>query len=174
MQIIHLGHNNLQYNYTIGGKNLKKTEFEKDLGVHIHESLTLSFHIAEVVKKANQVLGQLLRAVSYRDKWVFVRLYKQQVRCHLEYAVQCWNPWLKQDINLPEGVQKRAVRSIQGLHGSYDEKLQQINLPSLVGRRLRGDMIQTYKIVNRIDEVEPATWFEIDGDTTSNTINHEY
>ena len=61
-KVIHLGHN-LQYNYTIGGKNLKKTEFEKDHGVHIHESSAPNFHIAEVAKKANQVLGQLLRAV---------------------------------------------------------------------------------------------------------------
>ena len=83
---------------------------------------------------------------------------------------------MKQDINLLEGVQKRAVRSVQGLHGSYEEKLQQINLPSLVDRRLRGDMIQTYKIVNRIDEVEPGTWFEIAGDTqrpTRSTTNIE-
>ena len=57
-----------------------KTEFENDLGIHIHESLTPNFHVAEVVKKANQVLGQLLRAVSNWDKWVFVRLYKQQER----------------------------------------------------------------------------------------------
>ena len=166
-KVIHLGHNNLQYNYTIKRKNLKKTEFEK----------TLEYIFTnQVVKKANQVLRQLLRAVSYRGKWVFVRLYKQQVRCHLEYAVQCWNLWLKQDINLLEGVQKRAVRSIQGLHGSYEEKLQHINLPSRVDRRLRGDMIQTYKIVNRIDEVEPSTWFEIAGDTrrpTRSTTNIE-
>ena len=64
-----------------------------------------------------------------------------------------------------EGVQKRAVKCIQGLHGSYEEKLKQIKLPSLVDRRLRGDLIQTFKIVNQIDDVDPSTWFHLANDS---------
>ena len=164
-KIIHLGANNINYNYTMGGQLLKKDDHEKDLGFHIHKSLTPSMHIAAAVKKANQVLGQILRSVSYRDKVNFLRLYTQRVRCHLEHVVQCWNPWLKKDIDLIENVQKRAVRCIQGLHGSYEDKLKQINLPSLVERRHRGDMIQTFKIVNQIDDVDPHTWFHFANDS---------
>ena len=102
-----------------------------------------------------------------------MKLYKERVQCHLEYAVQCWNPWLKKDIDLLENVQKRAVRCVQGLHGSYEDKLAQINLPTLVQRRLRGDLIQTFKIVNHIDDVNPNTWFSFMSDcertTRSNT-----
>ncbi len=159
-KIIHLGANNMKFDYSMGGEYLKKADYEKDLGLYVHESLTPSLHIAEAVKKANQVLGQILRSVTYRDKVHFVKLYTQRVRCHLEHVVQCWNPWLKKDIELIEGVQKRAVRCIHGLHGSYEEKLQQINLTSLVTRRLRGDLIQTYKIVNKVDNVDPNTWFQ--------------
>ena len=36
--------------------------------------------------KANLVLGQLSRAVTYRDKTTFIRLYQVYVRPHLEYA----------------------------------------------------------------------------------------
>ena len=143
----------------MGGTELIKAESEKDLGVHIHQSLTPSVHIAEAVKTANKKLGQLLRSVSYRDKITFVKLYIQHVRCHLEYAVQSWNPWLRKDIDLLESVQRRAVRCIQGLHGSYEEKLKQVNLTTLTERRKRGDMIQTFKIVNQIDNVRPCTWF---------------
>ena len=67
---------------------------------------------------------------------------------------------MKRDVELLENVQKRAVRCIQGLHGTYEEKLKQINLPLLVDRRLRGDLIQTYKIVHTVDDVDPATWFK--------------
>ena len=147
----------MKFDYSMGGQYLKKADHEKDLGLYVHESLTPSLHIAEAVKKANQVLGQILRSVTYRDKVHFVKLYTQRVRCHLEHVVQCWNPWLKKDIELIERVQKRAVRCIHGLHGSYEEKLQQINLTSLVTRRLRGDLIQTYKIVNKVDNVDPNT-----------------
>ena len=159
-KIIHLGKDNLKFDYTLRGTPLIKADSEKDLGVYLDNSLTPSKHIAEAVKKANKMLGQLLRTISYRDRVHFLKLYKQHVRCHLEYAVQAWNPWLKKDTDLMESVQKRAVRCIKGLHGSYEEKLIQLNLPSLVERRKRGDMIQTYKIIHQIDKVDPKTWFQ--------------
>ena len=90
-----------------------------------------SMQVAEVAKKANQALGQLLRAITYRDKIHFVNLYKERVRCHLEYCVQAWNPWSQHDIDLLENVQKRAVGSVAGLHGSYEDKLKQVGLTTL-------------------------------------------
>lgn len=159
-KVMHIGLNNNQHKYYMDGQQLKVTESEKDIGVHIHSSLKPSLQVAEAAKKANQVLGQLLRSVSYRDKFHFVRLYKQRVRCHLEFAVQAWSPWLQQDIKLLEDVQKRAVRNICGLTGSYEEKLKQIDLSALVERRVRGDMIQTFKIMNNIDDVNSNVWFK--------------
>ena len=164
-KVIHIGGNSLRYDYKLGPDSLIKVDSEKDLGVYIHETLCPSIHIAEAVKTANKKLGQLIRTLSYRDRFNFVTLYKSHVRCHLEYCVQAWSPWLKKDIELLEAVQKRAVRCIQGLSGNYEEKLQQIGLPTLVDRRNRGDMIQTFKIVNQIDNVDPNTWFQFQSDT---------
>lgn len=158
-KVMHIGLNNKQHKYYMDGHQLKVTESEKDIGVYIHNSLKPSVQVAEAAKKANQVLGQLLRSVSYRDKFHFVRLYKQRVRCHLELAVQAWSPWLQQDIKLLEDVQKRAVRNVCGLTGSYEEKLNQIGLTPLVDRRIRGDMLQTFKIMNNIDDVDSNVWF---------------
>ena len=118
-----------------------------------------SLQVAEAVKKANKALGQLLKCISYRDKVHYINLYKQHVRCHLEFASQAWNPWLKQDIDLLEGVQKRAIKYCKGLHGCYEDKLQQVKLTSLFQRCNRGDMLQTYKILNKIDDVDYHTWF---------------
>ena len=109
--------------------------------------------------KGNQVLGQLLQTFTYRDRHTFVRLYQQYVRPHLEYCVQAWSPWLQQDIDLLENVQRRAVRSISGLSGSYEEKLKELKMYSLKDRRTRGDMIETYKIVHRIEDVDPSAYF---------------
>ena len=68
----------------------------------------------------------LKRNLSFRDKYNFIKLYKTYVRCHLEYAVQAWNPWLIQDIKNIEAVQKRAVNSCHDLHRTYAEKLQAV------------------------------------------------
>ena len=70
---------------------------EKDFGVVIHNSLKTSIQCAKATGKANLVLGQLSRAVTYRDKDTFVKLYKVYVRPHLEYTVQSWCPWSSTD-----------------------------------------------------------------------------
>ena len=82
------------------------------------------------------------------------------VRPRLEYAVALWNPSLKKDINMIESVQRRATKMVPGLHNlSYPERLGKLDLPSLEFRRLRGDMVETYKIVNGLYDVEATDFF---------------
>jgi hypothetical protein len=157
--VMHMGNNNIRYAYYMNGVQMQTTECEKDIGVYMHASLKPSVQIAECVKKANRALGMLLRCYTFRDRVHYIRLYKQYVRCHLEGAVQAWNPWLVQDIENIEGVQKRAINKCRGLQGSYADKLKALGLTSLFERRIRGDMLQTYKIINRIDDVDYQTWF---------------
>ena len=58
-----------------------------------------------------------------------------------------------------ENVQKRAIKAVSGLSGSYEDKLVTLHLQTLVDRRLRGDMIETFKIIKGIDNVDPAKYF---------------
>ena len=82
------------------------------------------------------VLGQITRTFQYRDKHVFLQLYKQYVRPHLEFSVQAWNPWLVGDIELLEKVQRRAVSFVQGLKSKeYEGRLKEVCLLSLEERR---------------------------------------
>ena len=162
--VIHMGKSNPKFPYNINGVPMVVVEEEKDLGVLVHQSCTPSSQVAKAAKKANSVLGQLLRAFSYRDKVTYVNLYKQFVRPHLQYAVQSWCPWLQKDKDLLEDVQKRAVRAVSGIVGSYEDKLRLLKLPSLTSRRVRGDMIQTFKIVNRLDNVDPNNYFQFAAD----------
>ena len=58
----------------------------------------------------------------------------------------------------------RAVDFVSGLKGStYEEKLKELNLQTLENRRIRADMIQTFKIVNGFDNVDKNTWFKFVG-----------
>ena len=94
-----------------------------------------------------QVLGQMSRSFHYRDKYTWIRLYKVDVRPHLEYAVQAWSPWRRENIDKIENVQRKALKMTSGLKGqTYEQRLLVVNLTPLEDRRLRGDLIQTWKI----------------------------
>ena len=47
---------------------------------------------------------------------------------------------------------------------SYKEKLRELNVLSLEDMRENKNMIQVYKILYRVDNVENTTWFNIMGD----------
>ena len=168
-KIIHMGNKNSNYKYRMGGRVLDVVDSEKDVGVTIHKSLKPSLQCARTATKANLVLGQLARAVTYRDRTTFIRLYQMYVRPHLEYAVQSWCPWNVADKEILEKVQRRAVNMVSNLRGrTYEEKLSELGMVTLETRRRRGDMIQTFKILSEIDHVQPETWF-----TLGNTLVRE-
>ena len=61
-----------------------------------------------------------------------------------------------------EKVQKRLVRSLSDNKGdSYEERLENIGLPSLQERRHRGDMIQVFKAVKGFSRVNAGEWFDL-------------
>ena len=63
-------------------------------------------------KKANESRLTSCRTFVNRDSKIILKLYQSLVRPKLEYCVQAWRLYLKQDIDLLEKVQKRATRLI--------------------------------------------------------------
>ena len=88
---------------------------------------------------------------------------------NLEYCIQAWSPYLKKDINKLEKVQRRATKLIPRARLSrlqYEERLKRLRLYPLEQRRLRGDLIETYKILTGKENVNPDLFFK--RATTSN------
>ena len=107
-----MGRKNPEFEYNWGNGVLEVSEEEKDVGVIVTNSLKPSLQCAKAAKKANQVLGQMSRGITYRDKYTFTRLYKVYVRPHLQYCSSAWSPYSVADKELLEQVQKRAVEII--------------------------------------------------------------
>ena len=128
---------------------LQSVNSEKDIGIIIDNKLKFSDHITEKVNKANRMIGLIRRTFATLDKNMFLKLYVTLIRPILEYANQVWNPYYKKDIDMLENVQRRATKMIPGLRNKpYEERLKELNLPSLAYRRSRGDMIETFKIIS--------------------------
>jgi hypothetical protein len=167
--VVHAGNKNHQFGYLWGGGDLVVAEAEKDVGVMVTSNLKPSVQCANAAKKANMVLGQIARGVTFRDRTTFMRLYQVFVLPHLSYAVQAWAPFYKADKELLEKVQRRAVMMVTNIRGSYEERLNILKMRTLEERRLRGDLIETYKILTGKSNVDPQTWFSFASDTDMRT-----
>jgi hypothetical protein len=84
------------------------------------------------------------------------------VRTHLDYACSVWAPYKKKYIEKIESVQKRATKQIPGFNNlSYPEILKKLKLPTMTYRRIKGDMIETYKIINEKYDSEASSFLKL-------------
>ena len=143
--------------YHLGNDDLKNVDEVKDLGVTVDGKLKFESHISGKVNKANQLWGAIKKAFKHMNSDIFKKLFCAHIRPHIEYAVQFWAPYLRKSINQIESVQRRATKNIPGFQNhSYKERLQLLDIPTLAYRRLRGSMIEVYKMINVYDpEVTP-------------------
>ena len=176
-KVMHLGRNNPKYDYTISdGTNthtLEETVCEKDLGVHVDNVLSFDSHISLTAKKARKSAGMLLRAIEFKTPFILVPLFKSLVRPILEYANTVWSPHKRKHIDLLEKVQRSFTKRVIGMYDlEYSQRLERLGLPSLEYRRMRGDLIETYKVLHEI--YDPITTRELLSLNTSNTRGHNF
>ena len=135
--------------YNMQGTIISSNDTIKDLGIHIDNNLKFHFHTASVISKANRTLSIIHKSFHFTDNHMFVNLYKSLVRPIIEYGNIIWGPYFTVDQQNIEKVQRRATRILTNLHdNSYSERLHILGLLTLKYRRLRGDMILLYQLVN--------------------------
>ena len=163
--VMHYGHQPTQNTYRMSEegsyRDLGVMEEEKDLGVKFDPTLKFSKHAAMVANKANRMVGIIRRTFDFLDEGMLKTLFKSLVRPHLEYGNCFWSPFLQKDIVLIERVQRRATKILPNLKElEYAERLRHLNLPTLAYRRVRGDLIQMYKIVHGLNDIRQEALFE--------------
>ena len=159
---MHIGSRNQKVDYKLNEKTLKKTELEKDLGVFISHDLKPSQHVSKVAAKANKIVGLMKKNFDYLDAETILSIHCAIIRPILEYAVQSWCPYLQKDIDELEKVQHRVTKLVPGLYDwSYEDRCRELKLPTLQQRRLRGDLIETYKILNGYEGSDYNKFFKL-------------
>ena len=149
---IHIGQGNMDEEYKMGDAVLGRTTQEKDLGVTFSADMKVSEQCGTAASKGNQILWLIRRTIMYKEKQLIVPLYKAIVRPHLEYCIQAYR---KKDIDKLERIQRRATKMIPQLRDlSYESHLLQCGLTTLETKRLRGDQIEVFKIVNGYEDVD--------------------
>ena len=155
-KIMSFGKKHPCYEYTMYTEDrsvvpLSRVQDEKDVGVTFEEDMTFRKDITSRVVKANTIMGIIRRTYTHLDLDSFKLLFKALVRPHLEYGAPIWYPHLKYLITEVEKVQRRATKHVPALRNlTYENRLKKLSLPTLRFRRLRGDMIEVYKLLHGI------------------------
>lgn len=148
--------------YSLGTSGiLERVIHFKDLGVVFDSELSFDRHIADITKRAYNMLGFIVRnSGSFNNLSTIKSLYFAYVRSILEYSSIVWCPYY--------GIHKHALESIQRkflkflhfrAHRVYpprgycnDLLLREFGVDSLEKRRILASLVFLVKLVNdRID-----------------------
>jgi len=114
-KVLHMGWDNLWYQYGLEDDGIESSPAKKDMGVLVDEKLNIRQQCVLAAQKANHILGCIKRRVASRARVVILPLNFALVRPHLEYCVQLWSPQHKKDMDLLKRVQRRATKMIGGM-----------------------------------------------------------
>ena len=171
--VLHIGKKNNKNKYYMNDcpdSLLKETLAEKDVGVTFSADMVFDQHISNVIKKASQMTGLVRRSFTYLDKTMLKTLIKTIIRPQLEYANVIWSPMYKRQSIAIEKVQRRATKLLKDIRNlPYTDRLEALDIPSLKYRRIRADLIQTYKIIHGIDNIDKCEFFKLYDSYTRNS-----
>ena len=96
----------------------------------------------------------------YKASKDFCKSARYHYITHLDYGNLIYYPTTKKCKQILENAQRRATRLVPELHGmSYRERLMEFNLSTLEYRRKRYDIIQVFKIIHKIDDIDMSKFF---------------
>lgn len=151
----HRKHNIITSSYFIDNEKIKELDSIRDLGILYDKKLTFVPHINNIIKKASNVLGFVIRKCkTFRNFKTKIIIYNTLVRSILEYGSVVWRPHYAVHALRIERIQKRFMWHLAFSTGmakkvrSYNDRLKHFKLPSLDQRRYLSDAIFAFKIIN--------------------------
>ena len=170
-KVLHVGPKNPRHIYKINGTVIDSCEVQKDIGFMVPENLSTSNHVQSARTKALMEIGIMRRTFAYLDKRSFTILYNQKIRTHLEWGSVAYPPQTKAESSLLERAQNKATNMVNEFRGlNSDERREDLGLFSLTYRRLRGDMIEVYKLLKGVTKMDYRQFWEVRDSRTGPTL----
>jgi hypothetical protein len=158
--ILHLGNSNPCRQYDINDASTPSVSCMKDLGILVSSNMKFSDHCTDVAQKAFRASNLFFLGFKSRNKNFVRKYFTTYVRPLVENSTSVWNPYLQQDIDIVEKVQRKFTKRIPGLrHKSYGERLNDLSLDTLELRRLHKDVVLCYKIIHGLVDLDPQDFF---------------
>ena len=159
---LHCGPAHYRGLYYLNGMLVNTITSHSDLGLHLITSLRLMTTLLKSPPKLNEYLKWFKKSFEYLNSTMLTQLFSTLVWPILEYSNTTWGPHYTVDMRKIEKVEWRATHFLPQLHDkSYTKRLILLSLPPLQYRRLRGNQIFLYKILNNSDFFDLYTYSTI-------------
>jgi len=169
-----IGKVNTDVIFTLGSEDITTVKQVKDLGINVCNDSKFNYHIDHITARAHTRANLVHKCFVSKDTNTLVKAFTTYVRPLLEYASCVWSPCNIMNIKKVESVQRRFTKRLPNMASlDYASRLSAINLDSLEVRRLRADLICTYKMLFGIIDTDYNAFFKV-ADNTSNTRGHAY
>ena len=107
---------------------------------------------------AHAILGQLARAFHYTGRHIFVGLYSQHLKPHLELAAAAWSPWQE----AAKECQRECKRELWLWYQASMQEIMRIGCEAGHGDSIvyveegghQNDTVQVYKMLTGKDQVQ--------------------
>ena len=147
----------------------------RDLGITIDQDLTFTNHVNTIVSRASIRSNLILRCFVSGDRNLLLKAFTVYVRPILEFDSPVWSPRYQHDIERLESVQRRFTKRLTGLRDyDYLTRLKVLHLETLELRRMKADLILTYKILFGHVDLDPNYFFNSLPSTDKNTRGHAF
>ena len=146
---------------SLHGQNLEVVNSARYLGVDIASDLSWKPHITRITNNANKSFGFLRRNLKAKIPELREIAYKAIVRPQLEYAAPIWDPYIQEDIQRIEMVQRRAARWVMSDYSPYSsvsDMLGRLGWRTLEQRRADSRLVLFYKIVHGLVAIPLPTY----------------
>ena len=152
------------FRYTLKSTILKHVTNNPYLGIFFSQDLKWGDHIAKICRKANSTAGFLKRNLRNCPSGCKLNAYLSLVLSVLEYGSTLRDPYLQQDINKLEQVQRKAARFVSGDYksrtpGSMQKLLQKLDQLPLQVRCQQLRLTFLFKVVEGMVPAMPPEHF---------------
>ena len=167
--VLSLGYNNQRNDYHFENILLENVDSVVDLGIVISRDLKSSQYCRLISARALARCAVMFRAFKTTNKDILLKAYTTYVRPLVEYETSVWSPYLKGDIRAVERVQRTFTRRLFERcnlpRAEYRDRLSHLGLETLESRRVKFDLINTFKIIRGHVGVDRDEFFTFSNNT---------
>ena len=152
------------FRYSLDNHILDQVQDNPYLGITLSENLKWTTHINKIPNRSNSILGFIRRNLKHCTRSLKETAYISLVRSVLDYAAVVWDPYQKKDVDLLEGIQRRAARFVcndYGRYSSVSKMMEELKWQSLSQNRRDQRLILLYKIVHGLVAIPADSLFQL-------------